>query len=943
MKGYCKMKKNLQTVAGGLLCAIMLANLPVNALSYTGLGEVSTVKRDTVGDGLKYSELLSANEEGKSQRAYIFEYTPGKGTLPVVRYGNTVYGKDKLATLVSAETADGIPVLGALNGDFYSMQTGVPLGVMIDGGRLVSTDDSKYAIGFTEDGSAFIGKPAISVSLTNLSRETETVKIDHINKYPTVWGIYMLTDDFASTTLSSVESMEVVISVDGQLTAGGTLRGTVKEIVKNDSNTGIPKGCVVLTVAEESSSYSLLKDISVGDKVQFTVNCAPGWEKAVTAIGGGDLILENGILPEGTIDEDHEKTANPRTAVGIKPDGTTVFFAVDGRTVKSRGLTETELSAVMAELGCQTALNLDGGGSTSVMVKASSEKECVYVNIPSDSTYRSVANGLLFISKYSSDGTAAALSVTPNTPYLLRQSTVDFSAIALDRAYMPTEIPVSSESLSVGFSEQYASDIGSVNKNSFTAGSVPGEYKLNLTSGGISGDISVIVTDRLDALEVRPNYTKVKPGSLVELEVNGSYNGNSVISDAKSYYYTINGTHIVPNQKDYPGAMIISDLGYIDSNGNFQSFGGDREGEVEIGVWFDQFVRYVKVKIGSGPEPISDFEKDGDLGKFRISTSGSDLYIMSADYGRRSGHSLEFGFSYKNKAQGKLAEVHLRESIPMSKDAESVKMWIRGDISGLLTATVKDEDGNSYDISYNVTKDYSKQSGWREITAVIPQSLKTGTLYLTTLLSINDMGTADRVIAIDDAVVYYGEDAAPVLTGLDGHWSADNIHTLYDMGVIRDDDCSIVDGKYYYAPDLALTRGEFAKLLTLWSGIDTAQYENGGVKLDESVSADKIPYVRAAIANGLMSGRGTLEDGTVVFDAGATITREEAFKVIGSLLKSSSGSIDFADASDISSWAAAGVAKCVGAGIVSGYGDNTIRPKATITRAEFAAMLSKMK
>lgn len=938
-----KMKKHTKFAIGTLLCAAMLANIPLSAVSYTGLGEVTGIKRDTVGDGLKYSELLSTDESGKEQHSYIFEYTPGKGTLPIVRYGNSIYGKDRLATLVASAKEHGDTVLGAVNGDFYSMQTGVPLGVMIDGGKLISTDDSKYAIGFAEDGTAFIGKPSISVSMTNLTRSGETVKIDHINKYPTVWGIYMLTDDFASTTLSTVESLEIIVSLDSELTASGTFTGTVKQVVNDDLNTGIPQGCAVLTVAEESTSYSLLRGISEGDKLQFTVNCAPGWDKAVTAIGGGDLILENSVLPEGTIDEDHEKTSNPRTAVGIKADGTVVFFSVDGRANTSRGLKEAELSAVMAELGCVTALNLDGGGSTSVMVKPSSETDCVYVNIPSDNTYRSIANGLLFISKNKSDGIATALSVSPNTPYLLRASTVSFSAKALDSAYMPTDINVPDSTLTASFAEQYAEDIGSVSGNSFTAGYAPGEYRLNLNAGSMSGDVSVVVTDTLDALEVSPGYTKIKPGTLVELDIDATYNGKQVVSDAKSFYYTINGTHIVPNQKDYPGAMIISDLGYLDTNGNFQSFGGDREGSVEIGVWFDQFVRYVNINIGTGPDIISDFESDGDLGKFKVSTAGTDLYIASADYGHKSSSSLEFGFSYKNMPQSKLAEVHLREPVPMSKDAESVKLWVRGDISGILTATVKDESGNSYDISYNVTKDYSKQLGWREITAVIPQSLKTGTLYLTTLLSVSDMGAGTRVIAIDDAIVYYGEDAAPVLTGLDGHWSAQNIHSLYDMGVIRDADCEIVDGKYYYAPDRALTRGEFAKLLTLWNGIDTSQYAVGGTALEASTPADKVPYIRAAIAHGLMSGRGTLEDGTVLFDADATITREEAFKVIGSLLNSASGSIDFADASEISNWAASGIAKCVGAGIVSGYGDNTIRPGATITRAELASMLAKMK
>ena len=181
------MKKQHRTVIGALLSAFMLANIPLSALSYTGLGDIVSIKRDTVGGGLAYSELVSKTDDDKAQKAYIFEYTPGTGTLPLVRYGSTVYGKDRLGTLVSAETDLGGIVFGAVNGDFYSMQTGVPLGVMIDGGELVSSDDSKYAVGFTKDNKAIVGKPAISVSVTNGTRKLPPIKIDHINKYPTVY------------------------------------------------------------------------------------------------------------------------------------------------------------------------------------------------------------------------------------------------------------------------------------------------------------------------------------------------------------------------------------------------------------------------------------------------------------------------------------------------------------------------------------------------------------------------------------------------------------------------------------------------------------------------------------------------------------------------------------------------------------------------------------
>ena len=133
-------------------------------------------------------------------------------------------------------------MLAALNGDFYSMQTGVPLGVMINNGELVSTDDSKYAVGFTADGQAVIGKPSVKVSITNISRAGSPIEIDQINKFPTIWGVYMLTDDFASTTLSSSESLEIIIELGGELRASGSVTGYVREVVSGDCNTSIPEG-----------------------------------------------------------------------------------------------------------------------------------------------------------------------------------------------------------------------------------------------------------------------------------------------------------------------------------------------------------------------------------------------------------------------------------------------------------------------------------------------------------------------------------------------------------------------------------------------------------------------------------------------------------------------------------------------------------------------------
>ena len=59
---------------------------------------------------------------------------------------------------------------------------------------------------------------------------------------------------------------------------------------------------------------------------------------------------------------------HPRTAAGYTKDGKLILLVVDGRQKESRGVSLQELATLMAELGCVEALNLDGGGSSTIVV-----------------------------------------------------------------------------------------------------------------------------------------------------------------------------------------------------------------------------------------------------------------------------------------------------------------------------------------------------------------------------------------------------------------------------------------------------------------------------------------------------------------------------------------------------------------------------------------------
>lgn len=124
--------------------------------------------------------------------------------------------------------------------------------------------------------------------------------------------------------------------------------------------------------------------------------------------GSNILVSEGKIVVER--ESSFSKTRHPRTAIGIAGDGTLVLVVVDGRQAGvAVGMSLTELAELMRGLGCRDALNLDGGGSTEMVMRDSQSGELRVLNRPSDGRERAVAN-VLGVSIRGSRRTPNALS-----------------------------------------------------------------------------------------------------------------------------------------------------------------------------------------------------------------------------------------------------------------------------------------------------------------------------------------------------------------------------------------------------------------------------------------------------------------------------------------------------------------------------------------------------
>lgn len=279
-------------------------------------------------------------------------------------------------------------VVAAINGDFYKAG-GVPVhSQLIDGEILkmpvqrdaLAMDDQQhfYLGSFRYFGQLEILKPSIMLEIDGVNMAREADQLIVYNSYygdstnTNSYGYEVLLEQLEHRPINRPELFRVVELAEYE-------RGF------------IPDGHVVLSAHGEKVSH--LKVLAEGDSVRITHGLLQGqnaiYEQPalVEFIGGSKVFLHDGEI-DGNWPERH-----PRSALGFNSDTTKVFlFTVDGRQESSVGMSLTEMAEVMKYFGAHYAINLDGGGSTTLVANNR------VLNSPSDPTgQRKVSNAVLLV------------------------------------------------------------------------------------------------------------------------------------------------------------------------------------------------------------------------------------------------------------------------------------------------------------------------------------------------------------------------------------------------------------------------------------------------------------------------------------------------------------------------------------------------------------------
>nr|WP_191307898.1 phosphodiester glycosidase family protein [Amycolatopsis bullii] len=287
-------------------------------------------------------------------------------------------------TPLSQQVARAGAVAG-VNGDFFDISaTGAPIGVGIDRGQLQTAPAAGHNLtaSITGEGKARLASifleatvtlPGGAVQATNFN--SPVLGTDAIGVYTPLWG--------ASSRRTSVAGASRVREAE--------LRDGVVTAVREQPADGPVAAGTTLLLAREAGADGLAA-LRPGDAVGVTYAPRSDAGKIAVAVGGNEVLLRDGVVQP--VDD---VAMHPRTAVGFSADGRKLWLAtVDGRQADSRGMTELELARHMKSLGADDAVNLDGGGSSTLLARNEGEAAPSVRNSPSDGGERLVPNGIGF-------------------------------------------------------------------------------------------------------------------------------------------------------------------------------------------------------------------------------------------------------------------------------------------------------------------------------------------------------------------------------------------------------------------------------------------------------------------------------------------------------------------------------------------------------------------
>lgn len=420
--------------------------------------------------------------------------------LETVKANDRLAGREPTSSMATRNDRESHRVVGAINSDFYETG-GIPVGAQVLNGQLLKRPTTRSVLGFTSLDKPFIEVVTFEGVVT--TRRKNPINISGINEIRGKDKLVLYNKYYGSTTRTNVWGTEIIAEYLASCPVINdrflvVVRAKDSVIENGHGNNAIPKNGMVLSGHGTTSTF-MNANIFIGDTLSVLTQLSPVQDKIIELIGGTPRLIRNGVA---TVEWESEHCGrsfaydrHPRTAVGFNQDSTRLyFFTVDGRQPGfSVGMSLFELADYTLEWGVYQGINLDGGGSTTMVVRGN------IVNRPSDAAgERSVANAFLVIST-APTGPLSSIKIFPKKVNVVAGSKVKFSIQGFDQYY--NSVTINPGSLKWNCDQK----IGIIDENGlFNAGMSEDSGFVHVTYKDIRDSAQVYIT-KVASIEPLPN------------------------------------------------------------------------------------------------------------------------------------------------------------------------------------------------------------------------------------------------------------------------------------------------------------------------------------------------------------------------------------------------------------------------------------------------------
>lgn len=383
------------------VCLVLLAQVGAGSSYSTGQNQLSgqqsgSAEFQPVGRGIEHLRITRGHKsDDEATGPWVINFLRLDLDQVDLRIAHALDEGVGLETTSSIAARYG--AIAAVNAGFFrttGTYRGESSGVLVLEGKLISEPiDGRAAFGLIENSlgtSVIFGHLKFSGHVE--SARGRRASTSGINRPRGADELIIYTPEFHRTTLTTPDGVELIAR-----------RNKVIRVRDGDGSSAIPLDGFVISACGKAREW-VLANLRVGSGVSLVSNLVPlesdqagAWKHASFIAGGGPQLIKQGRL---AITFEDEKVAakfvsdrHPRTAIARVKDGRLLIVTVDGRQPgTSVGMPLPELASLLLEFGGADGINLDGGGSTTMVVNGK------LMNTPSDQTgERPVSDALLIL------------------------------------------------------------------------------------------------------------------------------------------------------------------------------------------------------------------------------------------------------------------------------------------------------------------------------------------------------------------------------------------------------------------------------------------------------------------------------------------------------------------------------------------------------------------